>query len=241
MLVAGLQMHSTDDRQANLDQARELLELAAVQDAGLAVLPEHFSCMQAEGTPFVRAEPLRGPLVQWLGRRARELGMWIVGGSFAQKIAGRRRVFNTCPVLDPRGRLAAWYQKIHLFDLATPGEDELRESALTRPGRRLAVVDTPAGRRGLSICYDLRFPELYRRLRLKGAQLLTAPSAFTKATGRDHWEILVRARALENQCFMLAAAQHGEHSPGRESYGRAMIVDPWGRILAQCDPGTGQG
>ena len=234
MNAAVIQMNSTGDRRANLEQARGLLFRAASQGAELAVLPEHFAFLQAEGRPFERPEALRGALLQWLAGQARQLKMWILGGSFATRRPGKRRVFNTSPLLDDQGRLVAWYHKIHLFDLTEPGRPALVESATTCPGRRLVVADTPLGRLGLSICYDLRFPELYRRLRLMGAQVLAAPSAFTKATGQYHWELLVRTRAVENQCYLLAAAQVGRHAPGREGYGQAMIVDPWGEILAQC-------
>lgn len=239
MIAAVMQMNSGPRRRANLAQAEELVRAARASGAELAVLPEHFGCLRPEGTPWAEPEPLKGPTVAWLGGLARELGLWIVGGSFAQASPQPGLVYNTCPVLDPSGRLVAHYQKIHLFDLALPGRRALRESATALPGRRLALVDTPLGRLGLSICYDLRFPELYRRLRLKGATVLAAPSAFTKSTGQAHWEILVRARAIENQCFMLAGAQWGAHGQGRESFGRAMIVDPWGDILAECPEGPG--
>jgi deaminated glutathione amidase len=239
MIAAVLQMNSGPGRRANLAQAEGLLRAARAAGAGMAVLPEHFGCLRPEGTPWDAPEPLQGPTVAWLAGLARDLGLWIVGGSFAQASARPGLVRNTCPVFDPTGRLVAHYQKIHLFDLALPGQRALRESVTALPGRRLALVDTPQGRLGLSICYDLRFPELYRRLRLKGATVLAAPSAFTKVTGQAHWEILVRAWAVENQCYMLAAAQEGAHGGGRESFGRAMIVDPWGEVLAECPPGPG--
>jgi predicted amidohydrolase len=239
MIAAVIQMNSGPRRPANLAQAEELLRAARAAGAVLAVLPEHFGCLRPEGTPWEGTEPLAGPTVSWLAGLARELGLWIVGGSFAQASPQPGLAYNTCPVLDPAGRMLAHYQKIHLFDLALPGKRALRESATAWPGRRLALVDTPLGRLGLSICYDLRFPELYRRLRLKGATILAAPSAFTKVTGQAHWEVLLRARAIENQCFMLAAAQWGAHGQGRESFGRAMIVGPWGEILAECPSGPG--
>lgn len=239
MKVAAIQMNSKADRAANLAQAAELLARARKMGARLAVLPEHFSFMQAEGRRPPAPEPLRGPLVRWLGEQARTLGMWIIGGSFSQQVRGRRRVYNTCPVLDDQGRLRAWYQKVHLFDLALPGRPALMESAHVLPGRRIVTVDTPAGRVGLSICYDLRFPEFYRRLRLRGAEVLVAPSAFTAATGKAHWDLLVRTRAVENACYLVAAAQWGNHGGRRKSFGRAMIVDPWGEVLAVCEDGVG--
>lgn len=239
MKAAVLQMNSGPNRQANLKQAGRLLARAAKAGARLAVLPEHFSFMQTEGLLPKHPEALQGPLMGFLAQAAREHCMWLVGGSFSQKVPGQRRVYNICPVLDPQGRLRAAYRKVHLFDLALPGQRPYKESVHTLPGRRLVVLDTPLGRLGLSICYDLRFPELYRRLRLKGAELLAAPSAFTRQTGRDHWELLVRTRAMENQCFLLAAAQYGRHGKDRQSYGHAMIVDPWGEIMAQCPAGPG--
>lgn len=239
MLAAVIQMRSTMDRAANLAQAEDLLRNSAEKGACLAMLPERFAFMQPESEPPHNPEPLRGPLVQWLSNLARELKLWIVGGSFDHQPKGQKRVYNTCPLINPQGELIAWYSKIHLFDLAIPGSRKITESAHVKPGRRVVVAQTPLGVMGLSICYDLRFPELYRRLRLKGAQVLAIPSAFTKLTGQAHWEILIRARAVENCCFVMAAAQEGAHTPDRESYGRAMIVDPWGSILAECPPGPG--
>jgi len=239
MLIAVIQMGSSAHKEHNLAQAKELLQSARDGGAGMAVLPEHFASIRDPHSLSMDPQPLKGPLVQWLGRQAQELGLWIVGGSFARLAPGHARVYNTCPLMDPQGRLVAYYDKIHLFDLGPPGHPALRESAQVRPGRRVVLAETPAGCLGLSICYDLRFPELYRRLRLKGAQILAAPSAFTVATGKAHWELLVRARAVENACYVLAAAQQGQHGGRRASFGQAMIVDPWGDILAQCPPGPG--
>lgn len=239
MFAAVIQMRSTKDRTANLAQAEELLRKSAEKGAKLAMLPENFAFMQPEGLAPQEPEPLRGPLVKWLCSLARELDLWIVGGSFAHQPKGQKLIYNTCPLINSKGELTAWYSKIHLFDLAIPGSSKLTESAHVKPGRRIVVAQTPLGAMGLSICFDLRFPELYRRLRLKGAEILAAPSAFTKLTGQAHWEILIRTRAVENCCFVMAAAQEGAHTPKRESFGRAMIVDPWGKILAECPPGPG--
>lgn len=239
MRVAAIQTNSTERRPDNLEQASDLLAQAKGQGAKLAVLPEHFSFLAAmEEMPQV-AEPLRGPTVTFLAEQAKKLGLWIIGGSFSRKSNDPTRSYNTCPVLSPSGELVAYYDKIHMFDLAMPGQATWDESRYVKPGRRLVTVELPTGKVGLSICYDLRFPELYRRLRLKGAQVLTAPAAFTYATGKDHWELLVRTRALENACYVLAAAQVGEHGGGRRSWGQAMIVGPWGEVLAQCQDGPG--
>lgn len=239
MIAAVIQTQATQDRQANLKLAADLLAQARAAGARLAVLPEHFSYLADMSQMPVAAQTLRGAVMRFLSQQAAEHGMWIVGGSFAQRVRGIGRVFNTCPVLDDRGRLLAYYQKIHCFDLDVPGQAVWAESRYVRAGRRVVTVETPMGLMGLSICYDLRFPELYRRLRLKGATILAAPAAFTKGTGQDHWELLVRARAVENACYMLAAAQWGLHGGGRESWGQAMIAGPWGEVLAQCEPGVG--
>ncbi len=239
MICAVLQTQANEDRQANLEVAARLLAQAKEAGARLAVLPEHFSYLADMRQMPEAAQTLRGPVVEFLAEQAKELGLWIVGGSFAQLSRGAGRVFNTCPVLDDQGRLQAYYQKIHRFDLDMPGQAKWEESSYIRAGRRVVTVDTPVGTIGLSICYDLRFPELYRRLRLKGATILAAPAAFTKGTGQDHWELLVRTRALENACYVLAAAQWGPHGGGRESWGQSMIVGPWGEVLAQCESGVG--
>jgi len=234
MLCAVIQMTTTTERGANLEQAAGLLALARRQGAGLAVLPEHFSYLADMRDMPAAAEPLRGPTVCWLAKKAREHGLWIVGGSFTRKSADSSRTYNTCPVLDPSGELIAHYDKMHLFDLALPGQAFWEESRYVKPGRRLVTVQTPAGLMGLSICYDLCFPELYRRLRLRGAGVFAAPAAFTHATGQAHWEVLARALAVENACYVLAAAQVGGHGDKRRSWGQAMIVGPWGEVLAEC-------
>lgn len=238
MIAAVLQMNSSPDRGANWDQAAGLLARAAAQGARLALLPEHFGCLVPEGQPHPHPEPLRGPTLAFLAEQARRHGLWLVGGSFGEKAPGGRTL-NASPLIDDQGRLVAVYRKIHLFDLAMPGQPAWLESRLVAPGRRLTAAATPWGHLGLSICFDLRFPELYRRLRLMGADFIAAPSAFTQKTGQVHWELLVRTRAVENQCYLLAAAQWGEHGGGRASFGSAMIVDPWGQVVARCPDGVG--
>ncbi|RJX36363.1 MAG: carbon-nitrogen hydrolase family protein [Desulfarculus sp.] len=239
MIAAVIQTQSTEDREANLEQAAELLAQAKEAGAGFAVLPEHFAYLADMSQMPATAQPLKGPLLKFLSQQAAKHGMWIVGGSYAQRVRGTGRVFNTCPVVDDQGRLQGYYQKIHRFDLEVPGQAAWTESKYVRAGQRLVTVESPAGILGLTIGYDLRFPELYRRLRLKGATVFTAPSTYAKGTGREHWELLVRTRALENSCYVLAAAQWGPHGGGRESWGQSMIAGPWGEVLAQCEPGKG--
>jgi deaminated glutathione amidase len=242
MKVAALQMTSGPDVTANLAQARALLEEAAGRGAQLAALPENFSFMglkDADKRAVAEADG-SGPVQEFLGAVARELGLWIVGGTMPLKSGPDGRVAAACLVFGADGRRAARYDKIHLFDVDIPGRTEsYRESAHVAPGSGPTVLDTPVGRLGLSVCYDVRFPELYRQLSALGAQLLAVPSAFTGPTGQAHWETLLRARAIENLCYVIAPAQSGFHPSGRETYGDSMIVDYWGRILQRVPRGRG--
>jgi predicted amidohydrolase len=243
--AAAIQMTSGADRDANLDRAREALEQAAAASAVLAALPENFACMGVRDTDKLAfaEDDGHGPIQDFLAAAARALNLWIVAGTVPLRVANdATRVWAACLVYDALGRRVARYDKIHLFDVEVPGGERYRESATIAPGdpRQAVVVDTPAGRLGLSVCYDLRFPELYRRLAAAGAEILCVPSAFTVPTGRAHWETLLRARAIENQCFVLAPAQCGTHPSGRTTYGHSLVLDPWGEILARCAdaPGT---
>src|SRR5215472_2676393 len=222
MKVAALQMTSGPDVAANLEQARALLEEAGSRGARLAALPENFSFMGLKDADkrAVAESDGTGPAQEFLAATARRLRLWIVGGTVGLRAAGD--------------------DKIHLFDVDIPGRPEsYRESAHVAPGSLPALIDTPVGRLGLSVCYDVRFPELYRYLSGAGAQLLVVPSAFTGPTGRAHWEPLLRARAIENLCYVLAPAQSGFHPSGRETYGDSMIVDYWGRVLQRVPRGRG--
>jgi len=244
MKIAAIQMTSGPDVGANLEQARALLEDAAARGARLAALPENFSFMglkDADKRAVAEADG-SGPAQDFLADSARRLKLWIVGGTVPLRVGADTdgRVAAASLVYDSDGRRAARYDKIHLFDVDIPGRIEAyRESRHVAPGAAAAVVDTPAGRLGLSVCYDVRFPELYRHLSAAGAQLLVVPSAFTAPTGRAHWETLLRARAIENLCYVLAPAQSGFHPGGRETYGDSMIVDYWGRILQRVPRGRG--
>jgi predicted amidohydrolase len=242
MKVAAIQMTSGPDVTANLEQARVLLEEAAVREARLAALPENFSFMGLRDADkrAVAESDGSGPIQDFLSMTARRLHMTIVGGTMSLRAGADGRVAAASLVYDPEGKRTARYDKIHLFDVDIPGRAEsYRESAHVAPGSVPAVVDTPVGRLGLSVCYDVRFPELFRALSAAGAQLLTVPSAFTSPTGRAHWETLLRARAIENLCYVIAPAQSGFHADGRETYGDSMIVDHWGRILQRLPRGRG--
>lgn len=234
--AAVIQLNSNASVSGNLRRTRHLLERARAAGAALAVLPENFACMPGTRADRERAAemPGRGPIQDFLADAAARLGLWVVGGTVPLKHAGDSRVSAAVLVFDDRGRRVARYDKMHLFDVDVPGKRErYRESAHFVPGRRLVALDSPVGRLGLGVCYDLRFPEFFRELALRrGCEVFAVPSAFTATTGRAHWSLLARARAVENQCYLLAAAQSGRHPDGRETWGHSLIVDPWGDSLA---------
>ncbi len=238
MRVAVCQLNARADRAANLADARELLARAAVAGADLALLPEYTDYLGPhDGAPT--PEPIDGEFAKFFAEAARELRMWVLPGSFHEASADPRRTYNTSLVFDREGTLRAVYRKIHLYDVEIPGRVSYRESATVAPGTEVVVADVDGVPVGLSICYDLRFPELYRRLAVDGATVVVVPAAFMMHTGRDHWEVLLRARAIENQCFVVAAGQIGDHEPRRTCFGRSMVVDPWGTVLAQAPDEVG--
>jgi predicted amidohydrolase len=241
MKVATLQMNSGPEVSQNLSVAGGLLDEAAAAGAVLAVLPENFAIMGArEADRLAVAEtPGAGPIQDAIAELAQKLSLWIVAGTMPLRGQSAHRIAPASLVFDANGRQVARYDKIHLFDVEVPEKREIyRESATFEPGKEPILVETPAGLLGLSVCYDVRFPELYRQLAARGAQLLAVPAAFTVPTGLAHWEVLLRARAVENLCYVLAAAQWGRHANGRETYGDAMIVDYWGRVLARQPAGA---
>jgi deaminated glutathione amidase len=238
-LVGVVQMTSSEDRARNLATALRLVEEAAELGAKLVGLPENFAYMGPEEGRLAGAETLEGPSLTALRELARRRRIHILAGSIAERTDDPRRTSNTSALLSDDGQIAAVYRKIHLFDVAIPDGMRYAESEGVRAGERVVLAPTPLGRIGLSICYDLRFPELYRQLSTLGAELLTIPAAFTLYTGKDHWEVLLRARAIENLAYVMAPAQVGRHGGRRETFGSAMIVDPWGVVLARCPEGEG--
>lgn len=243
MSVAVIQLASQADIAANLACARGLLEQAAEAGAQLAVLPENFAAMGRVDLPAVgRAEAEgNGLILPWLRQTARDLGLWIVAGTLPLPPDGQPEAKpRACSLLiDAQGQRVARYDKLHLFDAeVADSRGRYRESDDYAAGGQLVVADTPVGRLGMTVCYDLRFPELYTALRQAGAELVSVPSAFTEPTGAAHWQALIRARAIETQCYMLAAAQGGEHPGGRKTYGHSSIVDFWGRVLAERPAGA---
>lgn len=239
---AAVQMTSGHDVRANLDVATALLTEARAAGAEVALLPENFAFMglrDADKRAIAESEG-EGPIQQALAALAARLQLWIIAGTIPLRVPNEERPGAACIVFDAHGRRVARYDKIHLFDVDLPGREErYRESANLAPGAAPVVVDTPAGRVGLSVCYDVRFPELYRRLSLAGAEILVVPAAFTTPTGQAHWETLLRARAIENLSYVVAAAQWGRHPNGRDTYGDSLVVDYWGRVLTRLATGTG--
>ncbi|HWX73958.1 MAG TPA: carbon-nitrogen hydrolase family protein [Solirubrobacteraceae bacterium] len=231
--VAAVQLNSTADPTANLSSADRLTRAAAAEGATLIVLPEKWTAMGSEDDLRGAAQTLDGPAIAWARATARELGVDLLAGSIVERVPGQEKLANTSLHVDSSGEVRAVYRKLHMFDVEVGGQ-RYRESELEQPGDEIVTSETTDGvTLGLSICYDLRFPELYRILAVRGALVLVVPAAFTLATTRDHWETLLRARAIENQAFVIAANQVGAHPGGHRSGGRSMIVDPWGLILAQ--------
>jgi deaminated glutathione amidase len=233
LVAAALQMSSNLNKEENKETAEALIRRAASEGADLVALPELWSCHGLEDAYRENAEPVPGPTTAFLGNLARELGVYVVGGSILEGEPGALRLSNTSTFFNPSGEMTAVYRKIHLFDVKV-SDDEYLESATIAPGDEIVTAKAGVATLGLSVCYDVRFPELYRLLVLRGAEVLAVPAAFTLQTGKDHWEILLRARAVENQAFVVAPAQWGRKANGRWTYGRSMIVDPWGTVLATC-------
>jgi predicted amidohydrolase len=241
--VAVVQMSSQDDVAKNLARAAELATRASAEGAKLIVLPENFAYMGSEEGKRAVAEQLDagepGPIAKAVADIARRSGAYVIAGGMPERSEDPERPFNTCVAIGPDGALVGRYRKVHLFDVEVGDGQRYRESASTMPGTEPAVVSLFGFNVGLSVCYDVRFPELYRRLADLGAELVVVPAAFTLATGKDHWHVLLRARAIEGQVYVAASAQWGVHPGGRRTYGKSLIADPWGDVIAQCSDGEG--
>jgi len=241
-VVAAIQMASGPNVKANLEEAEKLIKTAVQQDAKLIVLPENFAIMGlSEVDKVTIAEPFgEGPIQQFLAQQASKHGIWIVGGTVPIESGVTGKVYSACLLYNDSGEVVARYDKIHLFDVVLEDNDEsYNESETIESGDDVVVVDTPFGKLGLAICYDLRFPELFRAMADVGMEVCVLPSAFTSLTGKAHWESLLRARAIENLCYVIAPDQGGYHISGRETHGDSMIVDPWGVVLNRLPHGTG--
>lgn len=235
-------MASSPNVEANLIEADRLVSEAAAAGAGLVVLPENFALMGR--TEFDKLDHIeadgKGPIQEFLAQTARKHSVWLVGGTMPMRAGVERKIRAGCLIYDDKGKYIARYDKIHLFDVDVPGTDEqYRESDTIEAGSAPLIIDTPFGRLGIAVCYDLRFPELFRHMLDQGVDLVAIPAAFTAETGEAHWEVLVRARAVENLCYMIAANQGGFHVNGRRTHGHSMIVDPWGAVLKQLPGGPG--
>ena len=252
MLAAVIQLCAMQDLQTNLAVAKQWMLKAVQQGATLLVLPENFSYMgethatatlEEQQSLQYRENPDNSPSLQFLQAFARQHRVWIVGGSIPLAIAGTMQIHNSCFVVDDQGQVQGRYDKIHLFDANLGTGVPYRESNYVQAGNRAVLVDTPFGKIGLTICYDLRFPELFQMLSAQGATLFTVPAAFALMTGKDHWHLLLRARAVENMAYVLAAGQEGKHARGgtrgRQTFGHSLIVEPWGTVVAQCHDGPG--
>jgi predicted amidohydrolase len=241
MLAAVIQLSSQDDVAKNLARATVLIGEAARAGAQLVALPENFAYVGDDEGKLAVQERLdaKGPVVSAIGAAAKENGVHVIAGGMPEVSEDPRKPYNASVLFDPRGGVVAAYRKVHLFDVDLPDGTSLKESDATTAGHEPVVTrvrDVPVG---MTVCYDLRFPELFRALERRGARVITVPAAFTLTTGKDHWHVLLRARAIENQVFVLAPAQHGKHPRGRQTYGKSLIVDPWGDVLAQCGEGEG--
>jgi predicted amidohydrolase len=234
VVVAAIQLNSGEDRARNEEQARSLIGKAVSAGAKFVALPENTDQVAPRERRLADAEPLDGPLVTRFRSMAQGHGIWLLLGSFAEQTLDRKHIHNTSVLIDPNGKLAGVYRKIHLFDANPPDSIAYRESDTVEPGLDIVAVPTPFDMVGLSVCYDVRFPELYRLLSRCGASVFTVPAAFTVPTGRSHWELLLRARAVENAAYVIAPAQVGDHGHDRRSYGHALIVDPWGNVVADA-------
>lgn len=237
-----IQLSSQGDVGGNLERVAALVAEAARRGASLVVLPENFAYMGDEEGKRALAEelePAAGPIARALAGAARVASVTVVAGGFPERSADPARPYNTCAVFGPDGGLVARYRKLHLFDVELSDGTRYRESASTSAGEGTVVTEVDGAQLGLSICYDLRFPELYRALSAAGAEVIVVPAAFTLLTGKDHWHVLLRARAIEAQAYVIAAAQWGRHPGGRATYGKSCIIDPWGEVIAQASEGEG--
>jgi predicted amidohydrolase len=243
MRVAVVQLNTQDRVAENLGRVRHWVSEAASAGAELVALPENFAFMGEEAQKRELAEKVDGAspgqILRALSETATQHGVWIVGGGMPERSDDVARPYNTSVLVDPKGNVTATYRKVHLFDVSLPDGTSLRESAATSAGSVPVTAEVLGVRLGLTVCYDVRFPELYRLLVDQGARVVTVPAAFTLTTGKDHWHPLLQARAIENQVYVLAPAQHGKHPRGRQTYGKSIIVDPWGEVIAQCSEGEG--
>ncbi len=232
--IGVVQLDTQDDRASNLDKAERFIDAAASNGAKMVALPENISYIGPKDGAFANAETVPGPLTEFFSRKAREHKIWLNCGSFGEKIPGETKLYNTSLLFNPAGDIVGRYEKIHLYDVDIKNGPSTRESDTKKAGNRIVVCDTEFCKVGLSICYDMRFPELYRIMALQGAKIMFVPANYTLFTGKDHWEVILRTRAIENQCYIVAPGQIGK-KPAFQSYGRSMIINPWGTVLCTAE------
>lgn len=237
-VVGVIQIDTQEDKRKNLEKLARFIDEAVSKGARMVAMPENVNFIGPKSAVFENAETIPGPTTELFAGKARAHGIWIHCGSIGERIPGEERLYNTSVVIDPKGNIAAKYEKIHLFDVDLVDGPSTRESDTKKAGKNIVTFETPYCTMGLSICYDIRFPELYRIMTLRGARVLFAPANFTMFTGKDHWESLLRARAIENQCYVVAPAQIGV-KPSFQSYGRSLVVNPWGTVIATADDREG--
>lgn len=241
-IISAIQMTSTENVKENLTSAAKLLAQAADAGAAVAVLPEMFAVMGIDAMDKVKNKEVmgNGVIQDFLAHQAQKHELWIVGGTIPLIAEDENKIRAACLVFDAQGNRVARYDKIHLFDASvTKGQEEYKESNVVEPGKDILVIDTPVGRMGIAVCYDIRFPELFRRLFNRGAEIIALPAAFTAKTGVAHWEVLARARAIENLCYFVGAGQSGTHTNARKTYGHSMIINPWGEVMQCLAEGVG--
>lgn len=237
--IAACQMNSQDDKAANLKTAGRLIAQAADQGAKVVALPEYFNCISTEDEYLANGENVPGPTSEWLQTQAQHHGIYLHGGSLGEAIPGQQKCYNKTLLINPQGEIISQYNKIHLFDIDVKDRVSIKESNTIVSGQEVVTAETEFGCFGLSICYDLRFPELFRAMTLAGARIIFLPAAFTLYTGKDHWEVLLRARAIENEVFIVAPAQIGHHRKADwRTFGSTMIINPWGTVVARAEEET---
>ncbi|RIK43211.1 MAG: hydrolase [Chloroflexi bacterium] len=239
MRVGLVQINTREDKTANLQRAEELIDAAAARGARFVALPEYVDYLGPKDDTAPDAETIPGEMTARFGAVARRHNIWLLGGSMRERSATPGKFYNSAVLYDPAGEIAAVYRKIHLFDIDLTGNVTANESATILPGDDIVTAEIDGHTAGLSICYDLRFPELYRLLALAGAEMLLVPAAFTMFTGKDHWHVLLRARAIENQAYVLAPGQYGPHAPAAQCYGHSVVIDPWGTVIAEASDTEG--
>ena len=237
-VIGVIQVDTQDDKEKNIAALSRYIDEAAAYGAKMVAMPENVHYIGSKEGTFANAEPIPGPMSEFFSAKAKEHGIWLHCGSIGERISDEQKLYNTSLLMNPKGEIVGRYEKIHLYDVDIKNGPSTRESDTKKNGKNIVVCDTDFGKIGLSICYDMRFPELYRIMAIRGAKIMFVPANYTMFTGKDHWEVILRTRAIENQCYIVAPAQIGK-KPAFQSYGRSMVVNPWGTVLCTAQDGEG--